>query len=428
MSNETKQEELVELKEYKIISKYFKNKDGDNDINSLIYLPTPESLEKLSNSHLVKDVMNFDLKIYESFFTPIIDENDDNTVIAFNLDKIDYIMNRDILSFLLSFIGAINSINTIYDIYDEDGTDLPPSDIYIDNSPNYLQYIYSIIDFFRKNEKFYIPYRYMTLFFKILNELGFHIEINDKNILYRTIKDSFFLMEKNKILILVAPSNNFWVKSQKSSINDINYDIKLNNYNNIFYNKNFIKKFMSKIAKHPRCNFGIISSMTYRNLKNCWEGLEKQFSEDCPKKIVIVDQNDHEQVMMDPDKKKMSFFRSMKKILDLLKREKEKVLRNAMKKKGKDGESKDTDVEEGNNIQYFNEKNIIILESEEDKIGQDTKCNSYMMNVFDERYLESNEKQRDAIDLEGDKGINFIINLLENCTDDIRDYINRNKK
>ena len=428
MSNETKQEELVELKEYKIISKYFKNKDGDNDINSLIYLPTPESLEKLSNSHLVKDVMNFDLKIYESFFTPIIDENDDNTVIAFNLDKIDYIMNRDILSFLLSFIGAINSINTIYDIYDEDGTDLPPSDIYIDNSPNYLQYIYSIIDFFRKNEKFYIPYRYMKLFFKILNELGFHIEINDKNILYRTIKDSFFLMEKNKILILVAPSNNFWVKSQKSSINDINYDIKLNNYNNIFYNKNFIKKFMSKIAKHPRCNFGIISSMTYRNLKNCWEGLEKQFSEDCPKKIVIVDQNDHEQVMMDPDKKKMSFFRSMKKILDLLKREKEKVLRNAMKKKGKDGESKDTDVEEGNNIQYFNEKNIIILESEEDKIGQDTKCNSYMMNVFDERYLESNEKQRDAIDLEGDKGINFIINLLENCTDDIRDYINRNKK
>ena len=108
MSNETKQEELVELKEYKIISKYFKNKDGDNDINSLIYLPTPESLEKLSNSHLVKDVMNFDLKIYESFFTPIIDENDDNTVIAFNLDKIDYIMNRDILSFLLSFSGAIN--------------------------------------------------------------------------------------------------------------------------------------------------------------------------------------------------------------------------------------------------------------------------------------------------------------------------------
>ena len=50
-----------------------------------------------------------------------------------------------------------------------------------------------------------------------------------------------------------------------------------------------------------------------------------------------------------------------------------------------------------------------------------------MMNVFNEQYLESNEKQRKDIDLEGDKAINFIMNLLENCTDDIRQYINRNK-
>lgn len=426
MSNETNPNELVELKEYKIISKYFKKKDDDNDINSFLFLPTPESFEKLCNSHLVKDVINFNLKEYESFFTTIEDKNDDNSVIAFNLDKIKYTLNRDIVCFLLIFLGAINSINTIYDIFDEeDGAELPSYDIYIDNSSNYLQYIYSIIDFLRNNEKFFIPYRFMTLFFKILNELGFHIEIDDKNILYRTIKDSFFLMEKNKILILVAPSNNFWIKSQKSTINDINYDIKLNNYSNIFYNKKFTKKFMSKIAKHPRCNFGIISSMTYRNLKNCWEGLEKQFSKDCPKKIIIVDQKDHEQVMLDKDNKKMSFFRSMKKILEHLKREKEKELRTSMKKKDKD--IKNTVIELGDNIEYFNEKNIIILESEEDKINQDTKGNSYLMNVFDEKYLEFNEKQKEAIDLEGDKCVNFIINLLENCTDDIRDYLNRYK-
>ena len=55
-------------------------------------------------------------------------------------------------------------------------------------------------------------------------------------------------MEKNKILILIAPSNNFWVKSEKDTINGQNYDIKLNNYDNgknrIFYNKKFIKKFL----------------------------------------------------------------------------------------------------------------------------------------------------------------------------------------
>ena len=60
-------------------------------------------------------------------------------------------------------------------------------------------------------------------------------------------------------------------------------------------------------------------------------------------------------------------------------------------------------------------------------MGSDTKANSFMMNVFNEQYLESNEKQRKVIDLEGDKAINFIMNLLENCTDDIREYINRYK-
>ena len=427
MTNEIGPNELVELNEYKIISKFFKAKDDDNDTNSLLYLPTPESFEKLCNSHLVKEVINFNLKKYESFFSSIEEENPDDAKFAFDLDKIKYIINRDILTFILFFLGAVNSINTIYDILDDDGAELPSNDIYIDNSPNYLQYIYSITDFLRKNEKFYIPYGQMPLFFKSLDELGFHIEPDDKNILYRTIKDSFFLMEKNKILILVAPSNNFWIKCAKNDINGQYYDIKLNNYNNIYYNKKFIKKFMSKIARHPRCNLGIISSMNYRNLKHCWEALEKQFSQDCPKKVIVIDQNDHEQIMLDPNKKKMSFFRNMKKIIGHLKRLKEKEIKTQIKKKVIDEDTQDTVGEEENDIECFNEKNIIILESEEDKAGPDTKSNSYMMNVFNEQYLESNEKQRKDIDLEGDKAINFIMNLLENCTDDIRQYINRNK-
>ena len=184
---------------------------------------------------------------------------------------------------------------------------------------------------------------------------------------------------------------------------------------------------MSKIARHPRCNLGIISSMNYRNLKHCWEALEKQFSQDCPKKVIVIDQNDHEQIMLDPNKKKMSYFRNMKKIIGHLKRLKEKEIKTQIKKKVIGEDTQDTVAEEENDIECFNEKNIIILESEEDKAGPDTKSNSYMMNVFNEQYLESNEKQRKDIDLEGDKAINFIMNLLENCTDDIRQYINRNK-
>ena len=138
------------------------------------------------------------------------------------------------------------------------------------------------------------------------------------------------MMQKNKILVILAPSNNFWIKSEKSTINDTNYDIKLNNYSNIFYNKNFIQKFMTKIAKHPRCSFGLLSSMANRNLKNCWEALERQFSSICPRKVIFFEQKDHDQIMLDENKKKMTFFRSMEKIIDHLKREKQKELRENM--------------------------------------------------------------------------------------------------
>jgi len=72
----------------------------------------------------------------------------------------------------------------------------------------------------------------MNLLYKILDELGIKIKKEDNNILYKIIKESFLSMEKNNILILLAPSNNFWIKSEKKTINDHNYDIKLNQYNN----------------------------------------------------------------------------------------------------------------------------------------------------------------------------------------------------
>ena len=40
---------------------------------------------------------------------------------------------------------------------------------------------------------------------------------------------------------------------------------------------------------------------------------------------------------------------------------------------------------------------------------------------------EKDDQGKGAIDLEGDKVINYVYKLLETCTDDIRDYINRNK-
>ena len=401
----------VELKDYIIVSKFIK--ENDNEPKSYL-LPTPETLEKLCAPQIVKDVLTFDLKKYKEYFETKKDDNSDEEKNILNLDKISSIKNDNLIPYILIFLGGINSVNTIYDFFDESIRN-PKEECFIDRTPNYLVYLNSTIDFLKVSEKVSVPFSEMDALFEILTELGIKIAKEDKNILYRNIKDSFLSMEKNKILIFIAPSNNFWIKSEKNTINEQNYDIKLNNYSNIFYNKNFIKKFLLKVTKHPRCSFGLLSSMSFKNLKNCWDGLEKQFSSDCPKNIIFVDQRYHEEIS-EPNSKKKKFFRSMEKIKE--------HLRNLKRSRDK---KKDNDEEEGENVEYFNEKNILILESEEDKIVDNTKHNSIYVNLFNEDYLGKKEQEKSSIDLEGDKVINYVVNLLENCNVDIRDYINKNK-
>ena len=414
--NEIKPNPLVELQEYKIISQLFDKNEDDQTYSINILLPTPESLDKLCNQQIVKDVLNFNLEKYKSYFEEQNSENQEEIKMILNLDKNTSIRSKDLLPHILIFIGGMNSENTLYDFFE--GLNIQTEDQCIDNAENYFVYLLKFLDFLKKEEKFSIPINQMDSLFSSLDELGINIPRKDTNVLYRSIKDSFFAMNKNKILVLVAPSHNFWIKSEKNSIKEQLYDLKLNNYSNIFYNKKFIQKFLKKIAKHPRCCFGIISSMTYKNLKNCWDGLEKQFTNECPKNVIFIEQNDHEKIKLDPNNKKLSFFRSMKKIIEHLSAEKKKEL----KKK-----NCVTDNETESNYEYFKEKNILIVESEEDKVAEDNKNNSIFVSVFSEKYLESDEQKKMAIDLEGDKAINYIYKLLETCNDDIREYINKNR-
>ena len=394
----------VELKEYQIQSKFFD--EGDEHIKSFT-LPTIESLEKLCSLALVKDILTFDKEKYKSYF------NENNIL---NLDKVESIKNKELVPYVLIFIGGINSSNDIFDFFEETINN-PDEASFIDNSTDYFQYLNSIIDYLKSVGKFDVSFMF-NLLFNALDEIGISIHRDDKNVLYRNINDAFLSMEKNKILVILAPSNNFWVKSEKNTINEQNYDIKLNNHSNIFYNKKFIKKFFEKVTNHPRCSFGLLCSMNYKNLKNCWDGLEKQFSKECPKKVILFDQKDHEEIMLDPNKKKPTFLRKMSKIIEHLKKEKQME----DKKKGR----YENEEEAGDNVLYFSEKNILILESEMEKMD-DTKPNSIFVNLFSEQYLGFDEKGKEAIDLEGDKVINYINKLFENCHDDIRIYINKNK-
>ena len=59
----------IDLYEYKIMSDFYEpNEDDDNSRSIEIFLPTPESFEKLQNSQIVKEFVNFNLSKYKSFF------------------------------------------------------------------------------------------------------------------------------------------------------------------------------------------------------------------------------------------------------------------------------------------------------------------------------------------------------------------------
>ena len=401
----------VDLKECKVFSQFYEKNDDDEKAKEMD-LPTPESLEKLCSPQVVKDCVTFDIKKYKSFFVKQKEEYSENEITILNLDKISSIKNGEVLPYVLIFLGGINSATDIYTFFDE-AVKNPSEECFFDNSLNYLEYLNSIIDFLKNTEKLAIEFSQMEFLFKALDELGINIHRDEKNVLYRSIKDSFLSMDKNKILVIIAPSNNFWIKSKSYTINGQNYDIKLNNYSNIFYNKKFIQKFLEKVTIHPRCAFGLLCSMSYKNMKNCWDGLEKQFSNICPKKVLFFDQKDHDEIK--EPQQKPSFYRNMSKIIEHLKKE-----------KNTNNKNKEKDEEEGGNVEYFNEKNIIILESEEEKMG-DIKNNAIYVQLFSEQYLEFDTQQKTDIDIKGDKVIDYLIKLLETCSDDIRDYINRNK-
>ena len=390
----------IDLKEYIIYSKYFPtdNIDDDNDndndscndsISREIFLPTPESFKKFCEHSLVKDLLTFNYEKYKNFFQ----KNNDNENIVLNLNKIPSINDPIVLAFVICFIGGINSETSINNF--SDFNVLTETKHYIEYHINYFDYLNSVIDYLKKEKEYtHFSINSLNILLKSLDELGICIPKDKKNILYSMIRDFFLSLEK--ILILIAPSQNFWIKSEKNIINQTNYDKKLNNHTNIFYNHKFIKNFFSIISKYPRCEFGLLCSMKKQNLQNCWEGLKIFSNINYKLDPIFIDQESHE---IDPEQPKNNFLRSMKKIIEYLKKRKNT---------------------------NFNESNIIILESEKKKMV-DTEKNSILVNLFSEKYIEDNVEQRASLDNKGNEVVNYIKDLLENCTDDIRNYIKNNE-
>ncbi len=374
-----------DLKEYIIRSRISEDKK--------YFMPTPENLLELFNLNVIHGQIEYDMEKYKSFFKK---ENEENIL---DLTNIQHILNNKILNSILFFLGAINIENDIYEFdqveEEEDEIKEPiPEENLFENSQNYIEYLQNNINLLTKN----IAFMDIDLTIKSLEEIGLKIVPENSNTLYRQIKDKVMSLPENKILVLITPSNNFYVKTEKNSINGINYDFKINNITKLFLNSEFIKKFILKISNHPRCHFGLLSSMLQKNLKTANSGMSTMFNTIYPRHISLIDQRSHDGIDLDKKGVVPKFFRNMELILKHIK-------------------TKDK-------LYCFNKTNVLIIESKDFKISESTKKNTNNVSVFNEELIRKPNEERKKILLEkGDKLINYVYELLENCPNDVRDYI-----
>jgi hypothetical protein len=375
-----------DLKEYLIKSKISSDEKK-------YYLPTPKNLNTLYQLNIIKNQCFFDLEKYKSF---VKIENEENVL---DFSDVHHIQNSKILNSVLFFLGAINLENDIYDFDDEDEEEnelrapIPEENLY-ENSDNYTQYLQNNLSILTRD----IAFIDLDELIKSLEEIGMRIVVDNKNTLYRQIKDNVMSSPENKIMVLITPSNNFYVKTEKNSINGINYDFKINNITKLFLNNDFIQKFIKKIANHPRCHFGLLSSMITKNLKTANSGILTQFNNIYPKNYSLIDQKSHDGE--DVGKKGVipKFYRNLNMIM--------------------------SHVKNKDKLYCYNETNILILDSKDYKISETTKPNTINVSVFNEELLRTPYPDKNRVlNEKGDKLINYVYELLENCPNDVRDYI-----
>jgi hypothetical protein len=374
-----------DLKEYIIKSKI-------SDAEKKFFLPTPENLEILFNLNGIKNQIFYDKKIYETFF-----KNEDEEEIL-DLTNIQHIQNSKILNSILFFLGAINSENDIYAFDDEDEEDklrapIPEENFY-ENSDNYIQYLQNNLSTLTRDIAF-IDFQEVI---KSLEEIGIKIIVNENNTLFKQIKDHVMSTPENKIMVLITPSNNFYVKTEKSAINGVNYDLKINNITKLFLNNEFISEFIKKIANHPRCYFGLLSSMIKKNLKTANSGMKTQFYKIYPEKCSLIDQKSHDGEDIGKKGVIPKFYRNLNMIM--------------------------SHVKNKDKMYCFNETNILIIDSKDYKISDNTRNNTINASVVNEEILRMpQEKKMEEMRKRNKKLIEYVQELLEKCPNDVRDYI-----
>lgn len=377
-----------ELKQYLIKSRISDDKKFS--------LPTPENLALSINLNIIKDQVYYDQEKYKSFIKTEEDEE------VLDLRNITHILNNKILNSILFFLGAINIENDIYEFdpeepgeeEEEEIREPIPDECLYENSSNYIQYLQNNMKLLTRD----IAFMDINAIIKSLEEIGINIKPVNNNTLYRQIKDKVMSSPENKILVLITPSNNFYVKTEKTTINGVNYDFKINNITKMFLNNEFINKFLQKIANHPRCHFGLLSSMIQKNLKNANSAMNTHFHAMYPGHLSLIDQRSHKSEDLNKKGVIPKFFRNLDMILSHVK-------------------TKDK-------LYNFNKTNVLIIDSKDFKISENTEPNTINVSVFSEEILKAPANERKKLMNEKmEKLINYVYELLENCPNDVRDYL-----
>ena len=138
--------------------------------------------------------------------------------------------------------------------------------------------------------------------------------------------------------------------------------------------------------------------MIPRNLKTANSAIQTQFHNIYPKHYSLIDQKSHDGEDVGKKGVVPKFFRNMTLIM------------NHIKNRDK--------------IYSFNETNILIIDSKDFKISETTRTNTINVSVFNEELLRTPYAERNRLlNEKGDNLVNYLYNLLENCPNDIRDYI-----
>jgi hypothetical protein len=310
-----------------------------------------------------------------------------------DLTKNPYIIDKMILKAIFGFLGSVNEKNDFTQFTSDDYLSNIEKENFIESfgEKTFTNYLNANIPIIFSTFKM----KDLEPFTKAIKFLGVDLEKNSLNNtstinpILTSIKK--FVMAKNKLLVVITPSNNFWIKSEKITIGTKNYDKKINNYSMIFYNWNLIQKFYDRLGSHPRLTIGFLNSMVKKNLQPCIDAIPigvKNFT-----KYVLFDQDSHDNTHPTG---KPNFVRNLDKM-----------------------KSKCKHYEDGN----FNESNMVILESEHDKISESSKNNSLNMNVFSEQYMTFTPEESLEFDLKTEKILSYLEKMLNEVEGDIREYL-----